>query len=447
MSIYQFFRILWARRFIIVAAPLIALVCAVVAIIVLPPKYVAETRIMLDVIKPDPVTGQVMSSPFLRAYIKTQTELISDLRVASRAVESLGWVNNPKMLKDYQQRKSGDDRDFTRWAAQRIVDGTNVKLIEGSNIIEIGYASKDPEEAKQVADAVRVAYVATSLAERRDAARRNADWYDVQAQKAQAALTQAETEKAAYEKATGILLQDDRTDVDSARLAALASTAASTLSGMPIMTGSTPAGLALAQLDAQIAQAASVLGPNHPDLLDMRRRRELVAGQARQEQQAASAAASATGSAVRQSAGALEAQKSKVMAQRDKVERLRLLQDNVTIRREQYNKTATRAADLRQEAEIADTGVTTLGSALTPQDAVFPNKILLLGGGLLGGAGFGLALALLLEMLVRRVRSFEDIRSTIDAPVLAYIMDSRVKTARVDFARFSRNLTTRATST
>lgn len=424
MSIIQFFRIIWARRFLIVGMPLATLLLGLIVVVVAPAKYQAETRIMLDVIKPDPVTGEIMSSPFLRAYTRTQTELIQDLKVASRVVQDLKWADDQELAKLYNERKKSDDRDFTRWAAQRVIDGTTAKLIEGSNIIEISYAAKKAEEAKEVADAIRVAYIATSLDERRETAKRNAEWYDAQAEKAKGVLIQAETEKSTFERANGILLQDDKTDVDSARLAALASQGgAAVIAQAP--AGQSPAALQVAQLDGQIAQAEGVLGPNHPDLLEMRRKRQLLQAQANQERAALNAAAGAGYQAQQATAGMLEAQKSKVMAQREKVERLRLLQDNVVLRREQYNKAATRAAELRQEAEVAETSITTLGSAATPQSPVFPNVPLILGAALIVGAGGGVLLALILEILMRRVRSAEDLTFAIEAPVLAIITDSR----------------------
>ena len=86
MSILQFARILWARRMIIFLVPVVLAVIATVAVFALPPKYEAKSRVMLDVIKPDPVTGQVLSSPFLRAYIQTQTELIKDDAMSARVI-------------------------------------------------------------------------------------------------------------------------------------------------------------------------------------------------------------------------------------------------------------------------------------------------------------------------------------------------------------------------
>jgi succinoglycan biosynthesis transport protein ExoP len=420
MSINQFFLVIWAHRRLIAITTVVMLLIALVVVLVVPPKYRAETRIMLDVIKPDSVTGQVMASPMLRAYAATQTELIKDYGVANWVVDHVGWASDPKVLDDYRKRKSGDDRDFARWAAQRIIDNAQAKVIEGSNIISITYAANRPDEARRIADALRQAYIVTTLENRRDGARRDADWYDDQAQKAKVALTEAEANKSAFERSNGVLLQDDKTDIDTARLAALATQAGSPILA-PAMATSSAAGLQIAQLDAEIAQQSKVLGPNHPQLLEMRRRRELLQAEADREQSAAKAVNNMTASAANVGAGLLEAQKSKVMGQREKVEQLMLLQDNVNLRRDQYTKTAAHAAELRQEAGVAETGITPLGSAVAPQDPVFPNIPLIMAGAFVGGIGLGIVISLLMEFFGRRVRSSEDLEVAIGAPVLAII--------------------------
>lgn len=419
MSIIQFLRILWARRWVTIAATLSCVLGAFIVTMIVPPRYAAYSRVMMDLVKPDPVTGQITAPNFARAYTKTQIELIRDYRVAGQVVEDLGWLNDPNLITQYDTRGAGDDRDFRRWAAQRVIDGTGVSLIEGSNILEISYTSNSPEAARTVADALRKAYIDTSLAFRRESARRTAEWYGSQTAKAKTVLVSAEAAKTAYEKQTGIVLQDGTTDIESAKLSALAQ--ASGASAAPVITGPSASAMQLAQIDATIAQASRTLGPNHPDLIAMRQQRTVMASQVAQERSAAGAMAGAT--AV--SSGALERQKNKVIGQRDQVERLRQLQAEVNLRRSQFEKAAARTAELRQEAEIGETNLVPLGSAVTPQAPSFPNMPLIMFGALGFGLGFGVLVSLLIEMFGRRVRGAEDVTAVIDAPLLAVIAGPR----------------------
>ena len=66
------------------------------------------------------------------------------------------------------------------------------------------------------------------------------------------------------------------------------------------------------------------------------------------------------------------------------------------------------------ESAVTDTGLTPLGMVLTPSKPAFPNKPLMIGGGIGLGLAMGMALSLLLELLNRRVRSVDDLQLTED---------------------------------
>lgn len=423
MSIVQFLRIVWARRWIVVAATVSALVGAFIVVLVLPPRWEAHSRVMLDLIKPDPLTGEVIGANS-RLYAATQVELVKDYSVAGQVSDQLGWLSDPQLIDRYQHRPASDTRDFRRWIAQQVMDRTKAELVEGSNILEITYTATNANDAKAVADALMKAYVDTSVAFRRQDASRNADWFDTQAQKAKDALDAAATAEAGYERQTGLILADDKTDVDTARLHALASEAGAAAPMIAPMAGPSAASAELAQVDAAISQASQTLGPNHPELVALRAKRAALSSQLAQERAfsrtSASAAASAASAGAAAVSSAMAAARSKVVGQADKIERLKELHADVELKREEFNKMAQRVADLRQEATIGDTGLTVLGSAVTPQSPTFPNKPLIFGGAVGLGLGLGVLVGLLVEFFGRRVRGAEDLRS-VDAPVLAVV--------------------------
>src|SRR3712207_97167 len=134
MSLTQFVTILMARRWMIMTAVCASLLGALLTVAIVPPRYTASTRVMLDIIKPDPVTGEVIGNQFLRAYTKTQTELIRDYKVAGPIVEQRGWTRDPAMVARYDL--AGDPNVARRRMAQVIIDNTQAQLIDGSNILE-----------------------------------------------------------------------------------------------------------------------------------------------------------------------------------------------------------------------------------------------------------------------------------------------------------------------
>lgn len=407
MSILQFLRIFWARRWIVVIAVAASFLGAWVVTLLVQPRYEATARVMLNFVRPDPVTGELPSAKTAGPYVDSQIELIKDYRVTGQMVDAFGWLSDPGRIRAYSSRPATDNRDFRRWLAQQVAD--NVKPKFQGTILEIGYSASDPVVARFAAEQLREIYLRESLAARREQAARNAAWYTQQAEGLRKLAEDAEMTKAAYERESGIIMQGRDSDLDSERLTALANQAAiGPMMSAAAAAGTSSSAMQLAQIDAQLAEAAKRLGPNHPEMQELKTRRALVAQVVAQDTAAARAAASGTTSSAA-IAAALQAQKSRVIGQRDKVEKLRQLQADVDLRRDQYRAAAARAAQYMQEASISDVGLTPLGVVVTPSKPTFPNKPLMLGGSIALGAGLGLALALLLELLNRRVRGVEDL--------------------------------------
>jgi succinoglycan biosynthesis transport protein ExoP len=425
MSIFQFLRAFWARKYLIACTTLAAFIGALVVVSVLPPRWQAHSRVLLGELKPDPITGLVPPSATARSYIATQLELVTDYSVAGQVAEQLGWLSDPNLIQQYQRGAKPDSPDFRHWLAQLVIARTKATVLQDSNIMEITYTGTSPDNAKAVADALRTAYIDQSLTFHRDDALKTAAFFDSEVTKAKAALDAAETAESDYERQNGIVMQDDKTDVDTARLRALSMEGVAPASAAAAMqVGSSPTALELAGVDAQLAQAEKNLGPNHPELLALKSRRAALAAVAAKEE----ANARSAGGAVGGGSGALDrlvqAQKSRVIAQSGKLARLQQLEAEVDLSRDQLNKASAHVADLRQEAAIDDTGITPLGGAVTPQAPSFPNKLLILPGATVAGLGIGLLVALLMELLSRRVRGPEDLQYIGGLPLIAVVAAS-----------------------
>lgn len=425
MSIFQFLRIIWARRLLIGAATLASLIGATLVILIVPPRWEATSGVMMGLLKPDPVTGLVLGNA-AGAYVKTQMELVKDYSVAGRVADQLGWLSDPQLIAAWERRPKSDQRDFRRWLAQLVIDRTKVKVPDGGNILEITYEGSNPNDAKAVADALRQAYIDASLQFRRDQATKDADWFQAQADEIKTSLDTAAAAESAYERENGIVMADEKTDLDTARLRSLAA-AGAPVAPAPMVSApaSSAASIQLAQVDAQIAEAAKTLGPNHPELQALKATRAALAQQVAQDQAAARAQASAVAGAASASAGALERavqqEKSVVLGESDKLAKLSQLASKVNVLKDEYDKTEARIGDLRQEAAVADTGLTPLGSAVTPKSPAFPNKLLIIPGSLALGLATGVLVALLAELFNRRVRGVEELRDLADVPLLTVV--------------------------
>lgn len=439
MSLVQFVRVLLARWTIIAGIVVAALVVAVVVAKLLPPQYPAKARVVFDVIKPDPVTGAVVASQFERSYTLTQIEMITDQRVAGEVVDRLKMTEDPALIQKFE-RNSGGEEDLRRWVVKEVIDHTKADLLEGSNILEITYTAEDPATAKRIVSALRDAYIDASLRFRTDAAGRTADWYLDQAAKAQRALATAEAAKSTFERDKNIVIVPGGGDAETAKLDGL--------QGALMMargsSGTVEASVAqnvqqspqvealrsqLNGMDDAIVQAAEKLGPANPVYIGLVQRRGLLANQLARETSAARSVGGSSTAASRASVSQLsseyDAQRAKVLAMKPVLDQLAQLQRETDLRRQQYEKAAERAADLRLQASVSETGLVVLGEALASPRPSFPNMPLIVGVALGGGLALGLLAAVAVELLSRRVRCSEDLAYAAKISVLAVIGDAR----------------------
>lgn len=444
MSPIQFLRILIARRLIIIVTFVTCLVVALGVAKTLPERYPARARVLLDVLKPDPVTGQMMTGRDPRSYIRTQIEIIRDFRVTGEVVDRLGWAQNPAVVAAWQA-ETGGEGDIRRWGADRISANTGAGIVEGSNILEIVYESPNSDDAKQIVSLLREAYLVASLQFKTDGAGRTAAWYREQSESAAKALRVAEETKNKFEQDQGLVMTAAGVESESTKLSSLQQALVAAQSGeagqqfAATVAGSTSQvvdslKVQLATLNDQIEQAAEKLGTEHPSYKSGIARRNLLMKQLATETAAARNVGSLQSSASRRTVSELQsqydAQKQKVLGMKDELDRWSQLQREVDLRRTQYEKAAARTADLQLESNMSESGVLPLGDAVGGQERSFPVWPKIIGLASIFGLGLGVVLAVLTELYARRIRGPEDLRFVGKVPVLAVIADTKPSVLR-----------------
>jgi uncharacterized protein involved in exopolysaccharide biosynthesis len=338
-----------------------------------------------------------------------------------KAVDSLGWLSDPNLIEKYQHRSASDHRDFRSWAAGILESNTTAKPLKSSMLLDITYSASDPVVAKNVADAIEKAYVETTLTFRTQDAAHNAEWYEGELKKLKAKLDDALSAEAAYERANGVVMANDKMDVDTARLQSLASSGAPLVMPPALVDATKNSEMELAQVNAQIAAASKTLGPNNPQMQELMRRKSgleaLVAKDEAAARAAIAASAAGGGNTDRQLAG----EKSRVIAQSDKVGHLQTLQQDVDQRRTDYQTAAEKFAVFRAQADQDAPHQLTPLPAEIPKEPLFPNWPLAIAGSIVLGLLIGCLGALLLELLNRRVRAPEDLDDDLQIPVIGDI--------------------------
>lgn len=414
MSLVQFLRILLARKAIILATLLACFFAAAITVNLLPKRYEARNRVLIDLTKPDPYLGP-MSTQAMSSYVANQMKMIKDVQTAGLVVDNLGWAADPTNQAAFEAagRPGGDIRD---WLAQRVVDSTEAKFVEASSIIEISYRGTDPASTQALAQAIREAFLKLNRDQRVANATRSAASFDEQARRALAEVQKAEEERTQFAKANGIIFQPGNVDLESAKLSALSSASATPTA--PIAAAA--ANPQIAMVKQQLAQAQETLGPNHPTYQALQR-------------QLAALQADGGGGVIRGTSrgdieSAYQAQKARVLGQADKIDRLNQMLSDIQVKRDQYQKISAKAEEMKSIVVSNDTNIEPLGNTNLPDEAVWPNKPLVIGGAVGLGLALGVLLALLVELLARRIRSEDDLEYATGAPVLATVGQPRSDT-------------------
>jgi polysaccharide biosynthesis transport protein len=450
MSLIQFLRILIARRWMILSTMLACMAVATVIAMLLPKRYPATARVMLDIVKPDPVTGRSIDANSGRSYIRTQIQLLSDMRVAGQVVDDLGLANDPATIARYAATGLTElDGGIRGWLGQQIIDNTSAQQVEGSNLLEIQYQGPTPETAKLFAAAIRDAYIEAALAFRTDAAGRTGDWYVEQAARAQQQLTAAEAQMSKFMQDNNIVLQAG-VDSDLVRLQSLQgavqsargmqgsndAAAAARLSNDPVAD---QLALQLATIEDELALAGARLGSSHPTYKAIQARRDTLSEALARARSNSQSSVAAVSGATRQSLAELEAelaaQERKVLARKPLMDQLVTMGRDVELKRAQFENAKQKAADLRLEANVSETPLVVLGEATVSRTPSYPKIPLVIGLSAFFGLALGVLAAIITEFLARRIRGEEDLAYATGVPVMVTVGSATPSPARLRLQR------------
>lgn len=417
------FRVLRGNWLVVAVSTAACLLGGVLVIAISQPRYAATARVILDYIKPDPITGTVVHSKAIDAYLSSQLRLLRDVQVAGPAAEALGWLDNPDIQAAYAAQAEGSGVEFETWVASVLISGTNARMVDGSNIMEISYTTSSPELATAGVEALRQAYIESSITSRQASARDAAEKLTVQMNRVRDEVLRLEAVQTKIESEHGLVIGPTGADSDSLRLRNIARQQPG-----PVLDRESrlaPSAAMLATIDAELAASARQLGENHPRMRALRQDRATLAAQVEAETAVIAAQGSVADLTNRASAALLEQQKEKVLSKRLVSTQLRLLQDDVKRRTDELNELTEAVVQNRQLALASTTTLAAVGAPTPKNKAVFPNKPLILSASLAVGLIIGGFMALFVELNARKVRAASDLEDAIGGPVLAILPSMR----------------------
>ena len=441
MNIAQFLAILRARWWVVLLVMVVTVAtAALVSLYVIAPKYTASASVVVDV-KPDPVAGVLYPGNAAAAAIATQVDIIKSERVARRVIRNLRLTENAA-LRQVWLENTGGVGSIEQWLLEQFASSLEVVPSTQSNVITVRFSSGEAAGAAQLANAFVQAYLQTALELRVDPARQYSGFFEAQVKDARDALERASTRLSAFQAEKGIIATDERLDIENARLNELSSqlTQLQRLSAesasrqaqarteaerMQEVIGNPLINNLKAELtrnEAQLQQLNQRLGENHPQVAEARATiaelRQRIATETARVTAGVAVTANINRAREAEVRGALEAQRARVLRMRQVRDEGAVLVRDLENAQRTYDQLLARFNQTAMESQNTQNNVHQLTEAAPPVKPSSPNVKLNVALAVFLGGLLALGTALLIELIDRRVRTFDDIVAALDLPVI-----------------------------
>ena len=441
MTPKQILRIVWARKWLVLLLFVAVAAGGIAYTLLMPKQYTAETSMILEM-RMDPALGALAPALAAPSYMATQIEILRSERVASRVVKMLGVERSPSAVKQWRDETRAKI-PLDRYFASLLQKGLSIEPSRGSNVLNVSFSAQDPIFAQAAANAFAQAYMDVSVELRIAPARQSATFLDEQNKTLLSNLEQAQARLSKYQQDKGIVVSDERFDQENARYNALVGQLAmaqaeqveastrqrnsGTETSPDVMQSASVVSLKaqLAGAETKLTEMSAIVGRNHPARVQLEAQIGEVKQQLAAETRRVSGGASTVKRGSSQKIGELTdmvaQQKQQVLSMRSDRDRIAVFQRDVETAQRAYEGVASRIGQLNLESQNNQANTRLLSPAVEPLEPSRPKILVGLLGSIFGGVVAGIALALGLELLDRRVRDPEDLMAIPGVPVLGVL--------------------------
>lgn len=454
MSFQQFLQILRARYGLILVTLIVTVGTTAAVTYFLPNQYTASAVVVVDFKEPvsDATALPIQLAP---SYMATQLDILQSRKVALKVIDSLKLADLP-LVKEQFLEATGGKGSVREWLVDALLKKLKVEPSRESRLMTISYESSDPRFSAALANAFAQAYIDTTLELSVEPARKSAEWFDKQLADLRSRVEQAQRKLSAYQQSRNITAADERVDVDTARHAELTSqlvvAQAQTydaegrqrqmdeMLARGVSMETLPDVLSngfiqslkaeLLRQEAKLAELSEQLGANHPQY--QRTVAEVKSLRDKLNKEMASITTGIRNNAKlarsREDAirASLEAQRSKVLKFKQSRDEIPTLIREVESAQRAYDAALERYNQSSMQSRVNQTNVVLLNPAAEPLEPSSPKVLLNMVLSVFLGSLLGLGLALLFEMLDRRVRIEQDLNEVMGLPVLGVLVKGTV---------------------
>lgn len=447
MIALDFYNVLMARKRIIFISLAVTVITAVALSMSMQKTYKATTTLLLHYSSADPVTGVPAPAQMINNLIATQADIVGSTKVAMAVIDKLGLANaeitpkrdgTPLTLEERRNALVG-------WLMENI----DVKTGRESSVLKLTFRANEPKLAALVANTYASQYQQASSRFKADPARNARAYFDNQVKGARERLEEAQMRLSTFQKENGIVNADSRADVENTRLHELSNQlvavqaqltdarsrgaqARGNASGSPDIN----ANPLIQNLNNELAKARTNLSyvaerfkESHPRYQEQKAEVDKLTQELNRQIRASASNMDNNASILRQREtelqAAFQAQKTKMLDINRQRDQLSVYVRDIENAQRAYDSVAQRYSQISIEGQSNQSDVSVLSPAEVPTEATSPKLALNLVASVFMGLLLGAGLALVAELLDRRVRSVADIAELLDAPMLGILQHPR----------------------
>lgn len=464
------------RGLMIAVVSLPLFLCFVAAAAMLPPRYVAEAKIVIDprttkVLKPDPVLSPMTTE---NEAVQTTVHLLASNDLVHRAIDALGLRDDPELNPPRSSRRErlvGFARSYlpagvADLLAQTILrDGAPAEDVliarrfqsrlrisqEGrSYVLAVRFTADTPERAARLANGYAELFVVARAEERAQATDQAFQWLSERVAEARHRVLAADAKSEEFRRSHNLIKGRDNTPAvqevtemstelnvaRAAREAALAKyrkAEALVASGKLDAVGEMQRSPVVQQLRSQeaivlrrLAEVEQLYGARHPEVLTARaeltKLRTKIANEAKVLVESLQSDA-AVGESISDSlTRAAEAARDRVAQENEAYVTLRALEREAAAERGTVEALLSRLMEVAQEKRLQPSGDAKIGSRADPPGApASPNMMLLVPAAAALSLFLGILIALYPERFRRGIRSMQEVAPEFGFPALALL--------------------------
>ena len=193
---------------------------ALAASLLVPRTFQATATVIVDQGRPDPLAAAAGWQAPQPGALSTQIDIIRSERVASEVARRLDLRADPQVQAAWQ---AAGQPAMGSWLAERLLAALEVKPARDSDVLSLQVRWRDAAGAAALANAFAQVYLDTSVRLKAEQARQYASFFEGRVREARDQLEQAQVRLSTFQRSRGVVVGDERLDVETARLNELSS--------------------------------------------------------------------------------------------------------------------------------------------------------------------------------------------------------------------------------